>query len=697
MSVHPAASQSPPRARLAFRVGIVGHRPNRLPLDKPTLDQLQRMIGRVIESVQSKVAAFAAADRDSAQPLYAPDAPVLRAISPLAEGTDRMFAEEAIRLGFELLCPMPFHQEEFEKDFLPPNALIENSRDQFRDLLQRAGERAGLIKYELDGQRSASGDAYGMAGRVVLNQSDLLIVVWDRGLPKGGGGTVQTLHEAVEYHVPVLWIDATVPQEWRLLLTEDDISRVINRQPAPGIDLHAETMDAQIERIVLAELGSARVLAGQNQVTQLTAPEYFAETRPKRNFWFVWKMFRDLVGQGRLSRPKIAIADFETQVSGDWPIETDIKPADPRTAALPNQPAPTPPQMEHWVNRRLRPHYAWADKLADWYADHYRSAYIAIYILSALGVLISLWGHTAWWSPALEAICVGTIVALVLYGSRRHWHERWMEYRLLAELIRQIRIKIPLGGGRPLPRTLIPGVYEDLSETWMYWHMRAIARAIGVPAAKVDRQYLLSCLGYVERLVDGQLSFHQTTMKRSERIAETLHSLASNLFVISLCFIGVRLVTLATRNYSSDEAARYLPLPLTLLILAGAIMWRSGPIFLLLATFLAVLVAALSVFPFPAMNDLFLVLGVLPAFGAAFTGIANQGEFVRLQKRSIAMASAFTQFKTRLAQLRSRIETEPNTTSMMSNVINLATEITQAMVDEVSDWRVVVAEQPMRW
>jgi hypothetical protein len=409
-------------------------------------------------------------------------------------------------------------------------------------------------------------------------------------------------------------------------------------------------------------------------------------------------MFRDLVGDSRMTRPKIAVRDFETQVSGDWPVETDAKPAaDPREAALPDQPAPTPPQMEHWVNRRLRPHYAWADKLADWYADHYRSAYISIYLLSALGVLISIWGHDAWWSAWFEAACVGTIVVLVVHGSSRHWHERWMEYRLLAELIRQIRIKIPLGGGRPLPRTLIPGVYEDLSETWMYWHMRGIARATGVPAAKVDRQYLLSCLGYVERLVNGQLSFHQTTMKRSERIAELLHSIASNLFLVSLCFIGVRLVTMATKTLGSESAAHFLPVPLSLLIIAVAIALRASPVFLFLAALLGALIAALSVASFDLVIELFLVMAVLPAFGAAFTGIANQGEFVRLKKRSIAMASAFTQFKRRLDQLRSRIEREPPTISMMSDVINLATEITQAMVDEVSDWRVVVAEQPMRW
>ena len=120
--------------------------------------------------------------------------------------------------------------------------------------------------------------------------------------------------------------------------------------------------------------------------------------------------------------------------------------------------------MEDWVNLHLRSHYAWADKLADWYADHYRSAYLSVYILSAVAVLVALVEPEVLQGALLEFIFVGIIVLLVWSGSKRHWHERWMEYRLLAELIRQIRILIPLGGGRPLPSTPVHlGVYENLT------------------------------------------------------------------------------------------------------------------------------------------------------------------------------------------------------------------------------------------
>ena len=255
MRVQSTKSNSPPRARLAFRVGIVGHRPDRLPKDQSTLDALQRLLRCVLEVVQAEVSAFASTNRANARPVYSSDRPILRAISPLAEGSDRMFAEEAIDLGYELLCPMPFLQDEFENDFLPPHGQEEDSLVRFHDLLTRAREGAGCVTYELDGQRLVTSEAYAMAGRVVLNQSDLLVAVWDRGKAAGGGGTVQTIREAIHYRVPVLWINALRPEVWKLLLTEDDISWVETTEASELSGSQAEFMKTQIREIVAAEWG----------------------------------------------------------------------------------------------------------------------------------------------------------------------------------------------------------------------------------------------------------------------------------------------------------------------------------------------------------------------------------------------------------------------------------------------------------
>ena len=188
----------PPKARLTFRVGVIGHRPNRL--QDADLNKLQDQVHALLGFIQEHVSAFG---RDNPA-LFTPEAATLRVVSSLAEGADRIVAEAGLRLGFQLHCPMPFAQPEFERDFQPPEALEANSLTRFRDLLDRAGRSAGLVKFELDGSRQETAAAYGAAGAVVLNQSDVLIVIWDGREAAGGGGTVQTLRQAIFFQVPVL-------------------------------------------------------------------------------------------------------------------------------------------------------------------------------------------------------------------------------------------------------------------------------------------------------------------------------------------------------------------------------------------------------------------------------------------------------------------------------------------------------------
>ena len=78
---------TPPHAPLAFRVGVVGHRPHRL--DKANLEQLAASIRTILSTVKEETLAVERNDKA----LYDGAGPVLRAISPLAEGTDRIFAE----------------------------------------------------------------------------------------------------------------------------------------------------------------------------------------------------------------------------------------------------------------------------------------------------------------------------------------------------------------------------------------------------------------------------------------------------------------------------------------------------------------------------------------------------------------------------------------------------------------------------
>jgi hypothetical protein len=126
-------SEAPPRPELAFRIGVTGAR--ELPMG--LRDELLRRVRDVLRLVRDEIAT---PDIGAA---YGDTAPVLRLVSPLAEGADRLVARAALEEGYALIVPMPFAQAEYEKDFAGGESLIE-----FRDLLAKATSRL-----ELDGGR----------------------------------------------------------------------------------------------------------------------------------------------------------------------------------------------------------------------------------------------------------------------------------------------------------------------------------------------------------------------------------------------------------------------------------------------------------------------------------------------------------------------------------------------------------------
>jgi hypothetical protein len=627
-------SSSPPKARLVFRVGIVGHRPNRLrPEDVRSLTD---RLGTELASVKKIVEAFPATHPG----LYSDAPPLLRAVSPLAEGTDRYFARQAVKLGYELCCPFPFHKEEFEGDFKPGKTLEPDmdSIADFNSILTEAGKNTGLITFELDGSPSDSSEAYAAAGSVVLNQSDLLIVVWDGGGGNKHGGTFETLNDALSCGVPVLWMDSQAPHPCQLLRTETDLPPITGERCVPR---QADLPD--LEGVVQAMLAPPTPASdGRAHLTDLREA-YFQERQPGFNLWFVWKFFRDLVGKNRFSVPDFHVRPFEETVSADWSADA------PGTAG--------------WVNSRLSRHYAWADGLANFYADKYRGAFISSYLLGALAVALALVPHSFIWSALsseeiasspvesicslLEFIAVLVIIVLVLGGNRRHWHDRWLSYRLLAELIRQLRFVVPLGGGKPFRRPISPFKPANPANSWMYWHLRSIDREVGLPAAKVTTSYVQESLQYVNAIVQGQIAFHEATKKTAGRIERRLHAAGVGLFFATFVLI----------------AAHFLSHPMR-----ASAKWRHTMELCGVTFFCA----------------------ALPAVGAALAGINHQGEFVRTERRSAAMVEALVEIRGQLDRLL-----QPGAIVRSPEAAAHALRAAQIMVDEVLDWRVVFLDRPL--
>ena len=144
----------------------------------------------------------------------------------------------------------------------------------------------------------------------------------------------------------------------------------------------------------------------------------------------------------------------------------------------------------------VKPRYVWADTLAVYLANVYRSAYIIVYLLSALAVALALGGvfsHLFDDNMAfafkgtlvfLELILIFVIIGIVRIGRRERWHQRFLEYRTLAEMLRDIRFLAYVGENGRILRTSEPG-----PAAWFLWYLRATIRELGLPNAVLDGTY----------------------------------------------------------------------------------------------------------------------------------------------------------------------------------------------------------------
>lgn len=164
--------------RRPLTVGITGHRPNRMHIGEVAV---ARRLWLVLAALRS-----GARGRKRI------------AVSALAEGSDRLFAEAALDLGYELQAMLPFPSADYETTFGD-----QATTPHYRDLLARAAHVT-----ELPGTLADSKAGYEAVGHATVAASDILVAVWDGKGAAGRGGTPEIIDHAVRAGKPVIWIDA---------------------------------------------------------------------------------------------------------------------------------------------------------------------------------------------------------------------------------------------------------------------------------------------------------------------------------------------------------------------------------------------------------------------------------------------------------------------------------------------------------
>lgn len=576
---------SPPRPRLAVRIGVTGHRPGKLAeADMPLLrQQVSQVVARVRE-----IAHDIAADRTNG---YSDELPLLRVVSALAEGSDRIVALVARAAGFELQVLLPYSAASYASEFVDSR-----SRAEFQELLA-----AATAVYTLDGT-PREGEAYERVGYAVLEQSDVLIAIWDGNDAAGRGGTAHIVHRAAEHGIPVVWVGARAPHDTRLLHSDGD-------------ELIAADIDGLTSRLTtLLQPPSGHAVADLRE-------RYFAERAVRGRMGRLYGAVTRLVSWTKPLWPRLLPSDYVAATRDAWQrLWTGI----PQSVTGP-------------LERALVVPYAWADQLATYYANRHRTAFTWIYALTFFAVVVAFGkehdvpDHRLYWVVGY-VVLLFSLIGLWLIGRRKLWHERWLDYRSLAEQLRHLVILFPIGYGRPVLSVPVHAAAFDPRATWVQWYVRGIASQTGLTTTALDARYLDAYRRLLRAELREQVEYHATLAARSRSVQRRLDRL-----VLALVFSG-----LAASVIGFAAAERWDLTPLTVL---------------------------------------------LPALAGAVYGFLGEGEFRAIARRSEGIQAGLQALVARLDRLRA-----PSSRSL----VRAAETAVDMMGGELIDWRVDVGGKPLK-
>lgn len=511
-STSDAMSDRPLRPSFCLNIGITGHRLDRL--TATAFDRGAPEIHRVLASIAS----IAESLRRSMPGTFA-DAPArLRALSGLAEGTDRRTATIARSLGYSLHAFLPFERQVYANDFSA------ESQVEYQALIAEA-----MTVFELPGERADADQAYEMVGTGIIAQCDLLIAVWDGSRARGPGGTAEVIRRALRRGLPVVRFD---PAHWKapVLLWASLDPIAIEHENLADYKVFPATDD--LLRLVLRQLLLPPALPEEHShLVQFLKEREHSHGGRKEYRALLWAL---RVQARQPGRTRADIAD--QSADEEWKL----------FARLAGPLAPSASLAES----RLRETYRWPDRLAAHFAQVFRSGHVLNFCLAAIAVLLALAGLLFPVAKAifvvLEIIVIVSLLVHTRVGRAQQWHRRWLDYRYLAERLRPMRTLKLFGvacSGAPWATQRLE------SYRWTDWYSQAVWREMGPPAGRVDPRYinnLRACVLSAE--ICPQVRYHWANALEMDGLEKRLHRL-SDAFSAATLFAGAVYLLLFAIGY----------------------------------------------------------------------------------------------------------------------------------------------------
>ncbi len=641
-------------------IGVTGHRAAHADYARNT-GAIKAAIDAIFETIDRTAQNTPSEFKDGSQAS-------MRLNTLLVDGTDQAAAELALARKWELVSPLPFgRQLNLAINALPldaedARALLGNKKasdeatrarvdaiNVIADsalLFELADQDEHITALYLDKLDSpddfAKAQAFAvesaqramLAGRVMIEQSDLIIAVWDGKSTSNNGGTGHTVACALEMGAPVIWIDPASPDKWSILYAPESLagSKVGGEHEDRNLEIASIIADiicpdhAKLSKASATQPGisafidekwhdrSARLTHGYRRIEAL-----FGNTK---------KPFRSLIQA--YERP-------EDVANGSGAALLKV------AQNLPNADL----KLAKQIDAVAMQNFAWADGIAARLSDHYRGGMIVNFILSAFAIVggilyLPLVSPEQKWIFALfEFLLLLAIVIITIRGQKNRWHGRWFETRRVAEYFRHGPLLLMLGVARARGR------WPQGTETsWPEWYVRQALRSIGLPQVKLTSAYLrLSLTALINSHVTPQRDYHFGKAKRLKAVHHNLDRFSELLFGLAV---------LSVASY---------------LLLKGC--------------------AELDLIDYAIVGSLsktFTVLGVMfPTFGAGIAGIRYFGDFERFAAISEVTAKKLDAIHHRINLLLAA----PDTAIDYGKVTALVHATDDVVVSEIENWQAV--------
>ena len=367
-----------------------------------------------------------------------------------------------------------------------------------------------------------------LAGRIMIEQSDVMIAVWDGASTSSIGGTGHTAMAALIAGIPVVWIDPACPEDWRIIHTPEALTLKTSSAGVPRAEQLRALVQASVGLLPSSLKGSYTGLDALDEQSWRDASSISSHAYRRVEALFGDRSWRGKLGSVRQTYEK--------------PSDIAAGSGKPLLSALATLPGGDP-ALPAKVGQEVLTRFTWANGIASHLSNLFRSGMVLNFTLGPLAILAGLLyiplvpAEQKWIFAAVELALLLAIVINTVSGQRARLHGRWLETRRVAEYLRHAPGLLALGVARPL------GAWpEGLRTHWPEWYARHVIRGIGLPQVKVDHAYLrASAQTLRDHLIIPQLEYHEFKAARLARAHHAIETLAERLFALAVFLVALYL------------------------------------------------------------------------------------------------------------------------------------------------------------